>query len=610
MTGTTSERRLDLEREVLRGVADAVGSDPDLRVVCSRVAEAVRCGRTTRDVYVYLYEDASDDLLLVGATESPAAREVGTLRVPYGDGVTGWVAASRESYVVAGEPSSDPHFLPYPGIGEERYGAIFSVPVVSSADELVGCITVWATPGDGFAAHEVPLVEHVASLVATCLERERLREQVRVLGRTEEGLRELGELVASRAPVGRVVDRAAALALAGLGADLVVALVADPSGADRMVVALASGSDPERRAPAAAVRRGLLEVDHDLRRARITWQVAAERVTRALEGRSQPLATAAVRSGPDELGRIEAHVLGPGRRPTAPAGLLPAIAGQVGVATRLGIALEELADRNGLTWFLRAVTSGRLAGDDLRRRAEALGLDRAAAHVFVVACTSGRTASSAQLDTVLQRASLPAGTLTGATPHQAVAVVPWPSASTSVDALRRPLLRACDHVRSAGAALTVGVSRPAPSVDGFADALAEAREAMSVASSLPEPAGVFTLDDVGHHLLLSRVSGVAGVRDRYAVAVESIAEYDRVRGTELLGTVATYLHLRSRSAAARDLVVHRNTLAQRLTRASQLSGFDVSAPDAWFPLQLALQVHLARSGVPGGGSQDVRPLDD
>lgn len=594
-----------LELEVLRSVADAVGSDPDLRVVCSRVAEAVRSARPTRDVYVYLYDSGADDLLLVGATESPAAREVGTLRVPYGGGVTGWAAVSRESYVVPSEPASDPHFLPYPGIGEERYGAIFSVPVVSSADELVGGITVWATPDDGFAAYEVPLVEHVASLLAPSLERERLREQVGTLTRTEEGLRELGDLVATRAAAGRVVDSAAQLALTGLAADLVVAVVADPSGGDRMVVAVASGADPDRRAPAAGLRRALLEIDGDLRRARITWQVAAERVARALEGQSQPLATAAVRCGPDELGRIEAHVLVPGRPHPTPAGLLPAIAGHVAVATRLGIALEELDDRNGLTWFLRAVTSGRLAGDDLRRRAEALGLDRAGAHVFVAACTSDPIA--AELDTVLERvAALPAGTLTGSTPHQAVAVVPWPSASGSVDALRGPLLRACAHARAAGAALTVGVSRPVASVDGFADALAEAREAMSVASSLPQPAGVFTLDDVGHHLLLSRVASVTGVRDRYAVAVESIAEYDRVKGTELLGTVATYLHLRSRSAAARDLVIHRNTLAQRLTRASQLSGFDVSAPDAWFPLQLALQVHLARSGTRSDGPVDAQ----
>lgn len=594
-----------IELGVLRGVAAALASDADLRGVCSRVAEAVRCGRPTRDVYVYRYDPDGSDLLLVGATESPAAREVGTLRVPYGEGVTGWVGASRESYLVPREPASDPHFLPYPGIGEEQYGAIFSVPVVTASDDLVGCITVWATRGDEIAASEVPLVEDVAALLAPTLERERLLEDVRVLTRTAAGTRDLGALAAARAPVATVVERATELARTGLEADLVVAVVTDASGADRMAVTTAPGSDPDRRTPSAAVRRTLLEVDQELRRARITWRAAIERVAHALDGPGQLLASAAVRAGTDELGRIDAYRLGPGSPAAAPPGLLPAVADHVAMAVRLAMALDELADRHHLTWFLRDVSSGRLGGEDLRRRAGALGLDRAAGHVFVVACLSGPAGGEpgqpgapleAELASVLQRAApLPAGTLTGATPHQAVAVVPWPSGSGSVEALRRPLLRACAHVRSAtGAALTVGVSRPAAGVDDFARALAEAREAMSVGSTLPQPAGVFTLDDIGHQLLLSRVSGVAGVRDRYAVAVDRLAEYDRAKGTELLASVATYLHLRSQSAAARQLVVHRNTLAQRLHRASQLSGFDVSLPDTWFPLQLALEVHRAR----------------
>lgn len=608
MVTSAAPIELGIELGVLRGVATALASDTDLRVVCSRVAEAVRCGRPTRDVYVYRYDAAAAELLLVGATESPAAREVGTLRVPYGEGVTGWVGASRESYVVPHEPASDPHFKPYPGIGEERYGAIFSVPVVSAADDLVGCITVWATRGDELGAFEVPLVEDVASLLAPTLERERLLEDGRALARAEAGTRELGALAASRAPVAAVVARAAELAQCGLGADLVVAVVTDPSGADRMSLAVAPGSDPDRRTPTASVRRTLLEVDQELRRARITWRTALERVAHALDGHGQVLASEAVRAGADELGRIDAYRLGPGSPAAASPGLLRAVADHVAVAVRLAMALEQLEDRHHLTWFLRDLSSGRLAGEDLRRRAGALGLDRAAAHVFVVACLTGGAGGGpgqpgapleADLASVLQRAApFPAGTLTGATPHQAVAVVPWPSGSESVEALRRPLLRACSHVQSTtGAALTIGVSRPAAGPEDFARAVAEAREAMSVASTLPQPAGVFTLDDIGHRLLLSRVSGVAGVRDRYAVAVDRLAEYDRAKGTELLASVATYLHLRSQSAAARQLVVHRNTLAQRLHRASQLSGFDVSLPDTWFPLQLALEVHRARGAL-------------
>ena len=127
---------------------------------------------------------------------------------------------------------------------------------------------------------------------------------------------------------------------------------------------------------------------------------------------------------------------------------------------------------------------------------------------------------------------------------------------------------------------------------------------MAIGSRLDNPNGVFTLDDVGHHMLLMRVSGVDTIRDRYATAITRIAEYDRVKGTELLDTLSVFLHYRSQSVASRELFVHRNTLTQRLARAAELSGIDVTEPSEWFPLQLALKVHLSRSRAPGAASDD------
>jgi sugar diacid utilization regulator len=200
-------------------------------------------------------------------------------------------------------------------------------------------------------------------------------------------------------------------------------------------------------------------------------------------------------------------------------------------------------------------------------------------------------------DLLTQVKELPSDTHYAITPFQTVAVIPWSGDEDSIDALRLPLIDICARVRAAtGTALTFGVSRPVTALDDFCDALAEAREAMAIGTSLSNPNGAFTLDDVGHHLLLSRVSGVGSVRDRYATAIARIAEYDRVKGTELLETLAVFLHFRSQSAASRELFVHRNTLNQRLTRATTLSGFDVLDSSEWFPLQLALKVHQARVG--------------
>jgi DNA-binding PucR family transcriptional regulator len=195
---------------------------------------------------------------------------------------------------------------------------------------------------------------------------------------------------------------------------------------------------------------------------------------------------------------------------------------------------------------------------------------------------------------------LPEGSLFASTPHQTVAVVPWQGDDASIDALRMPLLEVCSRLRAAGHAVTFGVSKPVSAPAELRSALAEAREAMAIGSRLDNPNGVFTLDDVGHHLLLMRVSGVDSIRDRYATAIARIAEYDRVKGTELLQTLSVFLHYRSQSVTSRELFVHRNTLTQRLTRAADLSGIDVMEPSEWFPLQLALKVHQSRTRMSSG----------
>jgi DNA-binding PucR family transcriptional regulator len=143
--------------------------------------------------------------------------------------------------------------------------------------------------------------------------------------------------------------------------------------------------------------------------------------------------------------------------------------------------------------------------------------------------------------------------------------------------------------------VTFGISAPTDSLEDFRTALAEAREVVTVGFGMDASGGVFTLDDVGHQLLLSRAADLASVRDRYSVAIDTIAEYDRVKGASLVETLSVFLDLRNRNEAARALFVHRNTLGQRLARVESLTGLDLSDRNEWFPLQLALKIHNTRT---------------
>ncbi|WNG88892.1 helix-turn-helix domain-containing protein [Mycobacterium sp. ITM-2016-00317] len=412
-------------------------------------------------------------------------------------------------------------------------------------------------------------------------------------------------MVASGTPTGPTLDHAVAFLTAAADVDVAVMVGTDPSGADRMhmKVGAAAGSG---RSELEVLRHELLTIDKDVRHGVTDWRVASQLVNRALDGVAGAVTSAAVRVGAEEFGVLTCARLRPQRFTAGETALVAAVAHQGAVAIRLAVLTDELASRNRLNWFLRDLSAGRLGPEELRRRAAAVGIDTAERHVFVVGSVSalsmprGETgAVSVALGDLLAKGSvLPAGTLYASTPHQTVAVVPWQGDDQSIDALRMPLLEVCSRLRSAGRAVTFGVSAPVSATAELSGALAEAREAMAIGSGLDNPNGVFTLDDVGHHLLLMRVSGADSIRDRYATAITRIAEYDRVKGTELLETLSVFLHYRSQSAASRELYVHRNTLNQRLTRAANLSGVDVLEPSEWFPLQLALKVHQSRAGEP------------
>ena len=598
-----------VELRAVEHIARVLGSTDDVAVVAQGVAEAIQSGRATRDAYAYVYDTATKELVLTGATESPAAAHVGALRLAYGEGVTGWVAATRQSYLVPDEPAGDPRFQPYPGIGEERYGAIFSVPIVSSRAEPLGAITVWATAGHRFDPGEVAFVERMAALVAPVFDTARERQACGRLIAVADGLTELASMVASGTSTGSTIDHAVRFLTEAAEVDVAVALVTDPSGADRMHTKVrpeAPGTEIE------ALRAELLTVDMDVRNGIADWRSAAQSVNRAFDGIAGAVTSCPVRVGAEEFGVLACYRLTAQRFTTAETALAAAVAHQAAVAIRLAMLTDELSARNRLNWFLRDLTLGRLSAEELRRRAASVGLDTTVGHVFVVASASTLTMRRGETrpltpalgDLLADGAVLPAGSLFASTPHQTVAVVPWQGDDASIDTLRMPLLEVCSRLRAAGHAVTFGVSKPVSASAELGSALAEAREAMAIGSRLDNPNGVFTLDDVGQHLLLMRVSGADSIRDRYATAITRIAEYDRVKGTELLDTLSVFLHYRSQSVASRELFVHRNTLTQRLTRAANLSGIDVMEPSEWFPLQLALKVHQSRARMPSGTDAD------
>jgi GAF domain-containing protein len=602
--GTLTESRSALQDIIL-----AVGSSLDLPTVLQRVVEVIAQATGQTDSYIYLYDDEADDLVLSAATESAGAAHVGQLRIPLGEGVTGWVGASRQTCVIERALHADPRFVLRAELGEERYDSMICVPIVSRSDRLIGVVSVWAAAGDHFTEEHVRLAEWIAVVVAGAIENAQLHASTSRRTRVLERMAELSAMTTSGLATGRVLDLVTELAREVGAAELAVMLVGDPSGADRLIL---KGVGADTIGPASetlkAARRELLAVDAEVRRHGMTWQVAAEDVRTRLAPWFDARATAPLQVAGEELGLLCCYRVGDRAFGAEDQALLATIAGQAALALKNALLSEELLQHNELSRFLRDVVTGRLVAGPLRERAAILGLE-ARGHTVVVGSVDFEHEPKLEWEgaaLVLRQVSrslaerIPGARCT-ASVNEVVALVPPATGEERLGAMRTELGTLREALRDRlGALVTFGISAPTDSLEQLGIALTEAREAVTVGSAMGTAGGVFTLEDVGHHLLLSRAADLAFVRDRYSLAIQTVAEYDRVKRTSLIETLSVFLDLRSRNEAARALFVHRNTLGQRLGRIESLTGIDLSESGEWFPLQLALKIHRVRRKKEGG----------
>ncbi|WP_020659913.1 helix-turn-helix domain-containing protein [Amycolatopsis benzoatilytica] len=226
--------------------------------------------------------------------------------------------------------------------------------------------------------------------------------------------------------------------------------------------------------------------------------------------------------------------------------------------------------------------------DALRHRARLLGHDLTRAHRALVARidTTGRGNPAQARRRAMDEANRLASAITPrplVALHRDEVVALWPvpsKGSEAADALRRALSAAVGVV-----AATVAVSEPAD--HEFAEAYRTAKGALALA----EPGGVVTLDGLGVAGLLLRLGDPEPLR-RYAErTLGPLLEHDDQHGTALVATLRAHLtHRMDRQATAQALLVHPNTISQRLRRIETLAKLDLRDPAAAVEARAALTV--------------------
>jgi signal transduction histidine kinase len=163
--------RLRFLHRVVRLATTAETWDELLATVVDQTRDALHA-----DVSSLYLLDRDEAGLTLAATNGLDRYQIGRARVPFGEGVTGRVAAQRRPEVIA-DVAADRRFLWVRGIDQKRFVAsMLSVPLIWH-DAVVGVLNVQTERARRFGEADVAQLGAIADVLAGIVERVRLQQE-------------------------------------------------------------------------------------------------------------------------------------------------------------------------------------------------------------------------------------------------------------------------------------------------------------------------------------------------------------------------------------------------------------------------------------------------
>ena len=529
---------------------------------------------------LYLLTGRGRELLLT-ATNGLNERMVGKVVMPVGEGITGWVAESRRPAVVP-DVSKEPHWKWVPGLDEDRFHSMLSVPI-ESGPRLVGVLNVQSAESRDFNAGDIDFLRAIAGQVAGILERSELQRRTEV---------QLAEIQLSH----DIHERFTKLSLEGAGIRSILEVVGSLAGGHAALYSpdgyrvrgageSSDGMPPRIHVPSPLGQAGAREV-----------RINAGRPPRALD-------VVPVRAGSDVLGMLavgvdEKTVDSEGRRRALEHG---------STVLALELSKERAAaevERRLRGDLVEEVLAGGLEADEaerVARQAERLG-HRLPQRAWVVVLepdddeTEAALGARGELDRLdgalsgVIRSRLP-GTLTIVRSASAVFLIPDEVAAdlATVEKLAGQLLGAAAPVMKPGTA-SVGIGNLANGVGELARSHIEARQALRLTRRAGGKGRIASYRSLGAFRLLLEVQSPEALRRFVNELLGTLLAYAQSRDTPLLETLEALAAARwVRRAAARHLGIHINSMSYRVERIQSLTGLQLDDPETRVAISIALR---------------------
>jgi two-component system, response regulator PdtaR len=177
--------QIDLLHQTSKIVSSGLILDEMLKELIRLTAEVTACDACL----VYLVEPEGE--IVLRASQLPHSREIGSIRMKLGEGITGWVAEHKSVVALSAKASGDKRFKNFPALVEDTFEAFLSVPLVTGGN-VIGVINIHHRKPHAHTPEQVALLSFMGEQMGGAIARSRVfEENIRLQEETLEMKRQL-----------------------------------------------------------------------------------------------------------------------------------------------------------------------------------------------------------------------------------------------------------------------------------------------------------------------------------------------------------------------------------------------------------------------------------
>ncbi|MCA9408715.1 MAG: GAF domain-containing protein [Candidatus Omnitrophica bacterium] len=243
------------ELSVLRKVVDITNSELDLSFILSEVVKIVTEMTKADSVFIYLFDEKKRHLVLM-ASKTPHKKELGSIILKSGEGITGWVARENRPVAISENAYADKRFKNFDVLPEDRYEAFLSVPIVHK-NKAIGVINVQHKKSHEHAESTISLMSTIAKQISGVIEHARLYEETKKKALQFDSLQKVSESITSKAYLDEILNLIVVVTAEMLNSKICSIMLLDKKGKELEICATQSLSTEYKKKPNLKVDESL-----------------------------------------------------------------------------------------------------------------------------------------------------------------------------------------------------------------------------------------------------------------------------------------------------------------------------------------------------------------